>query len=29
VFLERMGMIPEDPLTDADFDGLALPKEAW
>lgn len=27
--LERMGVTPEEPLTDADFRGLPLPKELW
>lgn len=28
-FLERMGVTPENSLTDADFSGLPLPKEVW
>jgi hypothetical protein len=28
-FLERMGVAPYQPLTDADFSGLPLPKEVW
>ena len=27
--LERMGEVPQDPLTTADFQGLPLPKELW
>jgi len=28
-FLERMGVSPEDPLGEADFEGLPIPKEVW
>lgn len=28
-FLGRMGVIPDDPLTDADLRGLPLPKDVW
>jgi hypothetical protein len=27
--LDRMGVTPEDPLADADFQGLPLPRELW
>jgi hypothetical protein len=28
-FLERMGVVPDDPLGQADFRGLPLPKDVW
>ena len=28
-FLNRMGLTPDNPLADADFTGLPLPKEVW
>ena len=28
-FLDRMGVTPESPLTDADLDGLPIPRDVW
>jgi hypothetical protein len=28
-FLERMGIAPENPLTEEDYKGLPIPKDIW